>query len=213
MTKTMAFDTETIADKTKIPFLQDVKPKKGLTDPIKIKKNIKEKKEKQLAEMALNPISAQICCFSWHNEKQAQSLMLKEETQAAEKKLIQQIWEVLYEFEHFVSFNGINFDVPLLKMRSLVHRVMPSINISTKRYTVQNHTDCRMILGNWDKFASGTLGFYSQILLGKSPKEEYTGDQVQDLWDMELFNEIKNYCQFDTVCTMELYQLIQQYYQ
>ncbi len=138
--------------------------------------------------------------------------MLKDETPQSEKKLLQDAWEVLAEFDHFTTFNGIGFDVPILLMRSAIHRVRPSVTISTKKYSISNHTDSRMVLGNWDKFAKGNLDFYCKLLLGESSKDEFSGDMVQDMFDMQLFEDIGKYCMRDCVLTYKLYDVIVNYY-
>lgn len=214
MKKVITWDLETIADKSVVPLLPEVVPKKSLKDPIKIEADIKEKKAYQLAKLGLNPTTAMICCFGWHDSDTGKTnhIILKEETKKAEKKLVQQAWEVLVTGDHFVTFNGIGFDMPMLKMRSLINKVRPAINISTKKYTIQNHTDARMILSNWDNFAKGNLDFYCRLLLGETPKENLSGDQVQDAWDMELYDEIGKYCEADCSYTYKIYDLLVQYY-
>ena len=42
MNKIIAFDLETIANKSMVPFLPDVKPSRNLKDPKKIEADIKE---------------------------------------------------------------------------------------------------------------------------------------------------------------------------
>lgn len=206
------WDLETIRDKSKINILPEPKPKESIVDPKKIEADIKKKKEKMIAEMALNPATARICCFGWSNSKGPHAMMLEEDTDAAEKKLLKAIWKELGKHDHFVTFNGIGYDVPVLKMRSLLHCIVPSVNVSTKRYVIQNHTDVRMILANWDSYAKGGLDFYCKLLLGKGAKEEWSGDMVQDMWDMGLYDDIAKYCKQDCENTLDLYDLLTQYY-
>uniref|UniRef100_A0A6M3K5X5 Putative DNA polymerase n=1 Tax=viral metagenome TaxID=1070528 RepID=A0A6M3K5X5_9ZZZZ len=212
MKKVIAFDLETIANKSIIPLLPPVEPAGNLKDPIKIKADIKKKEADRLSKLGLDPTTGRICCFGWHDGKESHHIILAEESDAAEAKLIQGAWEILSEGEHFVTFNGISFDVPFLLMRSLINRVRPSVNVSTKKYTITNHTDCRAVLNNWDNYGKGTLGFFSELLLGKSSKEDLSGDMVQDAWDMELFEDIGKYCEADCEATYQIYELLTQYY-
>lgn len=138
--------------------------------------------------------------------------MLLEETNKSEKHLLEGAWDILAEGDHFVTFNGNTFDVPMLLMRSLVNRVRPAVQISTKKYTIQNHTDVRAVLSNWDQYKPGKLDFYSRLLLGETPKGEFDGSQVQDMWDMELFKDIGKYCEGDCEATYRIYELLIQYY-
>jgi len=212
MSKIITFDTETIADKSVIPLLPPVKPNGTLKDPIKIKADIKKKEIEQIAKLGLDPTTARICCFGWHDGKDSHHIMLEAETPQAEKKLLQQSWEVLAEAEHFVTFDGNQFDIPMLLMRSLINCVRPAVQISTKKYTIQNHTDVRAVLSNWDSYKPGTLDFYARLLLGESPKDGMSGDMVQDAWDMELYEDIGKYCEGDCVATFQIYELLTQYY-
>ena len=211
--KNLAFDLETIADKSIILSLPAIKPAGNLKNPDKIKADINKKKKDQLAKLGLNPITARICCFGWYDGKEKNTIFLKDESSRAEKKLLQQSWEILAEADRFVTFGGIPFDVPMLRMRSLINKVRPSIDISTRKYSFNtNHFDCQAILNNWEKFKSGTLDFYAKLLLGFSPKEEFSGDQVQDMWNMQLYDEIAKYCMGDAVATYEIFKLMQDYY-
>jgi len=212
MTNIKCFDLETIADKSAIPLLPPVEADSRLKDPAKIKASIEKKEADRLSKLGLDPATARICCFGWHDGKNSHHIILEDETPKAEKKLLQQTWEVLAEGDHFVTYNGIGFDVPMLLMRSLINRVRPAVKISTKKYVIANHTDVRMVLANWDSYAKGTLDFYSRLLLGKTSKEEFDGSDVQMMWDMELFDEIAKYCEADCKCTFEIYELLTKYY-
>ena len=210
--KICTFDLETIVDKSKIDLLPKVQADPRLKDPTKIKTDIAAKKLKQVNEMGLTPATAMICVFGWHDGEKARSITLDKETPDAEKKLLTLAWAELKKAEHFVTFNGINFDVPVLLMRSLLNRVKPPIQINTKKYIIANHTDIRMILGRWDTYAKGNLDFYSRLLLGKTSKGNFDGSQVQDVWDMNLKDNIAKYCEDDCQMTWEIFDLISQYY-
>jgi len=210
--KICTFDLETIADKSKIDLLPEVQTDSRLKDPTKIKTDIAAKRLEQVNKMGLVPATAMICVFGWHDGEKTRSIILDKETPDAEKKLLTLAWAELKKAEHFVTFNGINFDVPVLLMRSLLNRVKPSVRISTKKYVIANHTDIRMILGRWDTYAKGNLDFYSRLLLGKTSKGSFDGSQVQDVWDMNLKDNIAKYCEDDCQMTWEIFDLISQYY-
>ena len=214
MYKTICFDLETIADKSVIPLLPPVEADTRLKDPVKIKANIEKKEIDRIAKLGLDPTTARICCFGWFDSDSNKSYhyILEDETAEAEKKLLQKSWDILSTGQHFATFNGNGFDVPMLLMRSLINRVWPAVKISTKKYTITNHTDCRAVLGNWDNYAKGTLDFYSRLLLGKTPKDGFDGSQVQDMWDMELFEDIGKYAEGDCEATFQIYELLTKYY-
>jgi len=210
--KVICFDTETIADKSVIPFLPPVEADSRLKDPVKIKASIEQKETDQLSKLGLNPTTARICCFGWFDGKNSHHYILEDESMEGERKLLQATWDILALGDHFVTFNGNPFDVPMLLMRSLINRVRPAVKISTKKYTIQNHTDVRAVLSNWDAYKPGTLDYYSRLLLGKTPKGEFDGSQVQDMWDMELTDDIAKYCEGDCEATFQIFELLTQFY-
>jgi len=206
--KTIAFDLETIADRTVIPFLPEVEPDSRLKDPIKIAANVADKKEKQVAELGLNPATAAICCFGFFTENGASHIP----NNGSETQLIRDAWGVLSGYNHFVTFNGSSFDIPILLMRSLKHRIRPAVKIDNRKYQVTNHTDVRMILTNWNQMAKGKLPFFYQILTGQDPGEEIEGSDVQGYWDAGMKDDIFRHCEQDCKMTWELYRLIKSYY-
>lgn len=212
MKKVTTFDLETIADKSVIPLLPPVEPDSRLKDPIKIKASIEKKEADRISKLGLDPTTARICCFGWYDENESHHIMLEDETPQAEKKLLQQSWEVLAEGEHFVTFNGIGFDVPMLLMRSLINKVRPAVQISIKKYNITNHTDVKMVLANWDNYKTGKLDFYAKLLLGETPKGEFDGSDVQMMFEMGLYEDIGKYCEGDCVATYKIYELLTKYY-
>ena len=211
--KICVFDLETIGDPSIIPHLPELEADTRLKDPAKIQANIKMKSEKRIAELALQPTSAMICCFGYcHDDGETNAIVLTKGDRATERKLLLQAWEILAEADQFVTFNGLNFDLPVLLMRSMINKVRPAVKISRKKYSTDNHCDIRGVLGNYDTYAKGTLDFYSRILLKKSAKDDVDGSMVGEMFAMELFDEISDYCQSDVKLTYELYELLAKYY-
>ena len=212
MYQTITWDLETIADKSVIPLLPPVEPDSRLKDPIKIKANIEKKETERLENFGLNPTTARIACFGCHTNDRSHHYILEEESAEAEKALIKKAWDILSTGDHFVTFNVNTFDVPMLLMRSLVNRVRPAVKIATKKYVITNHTDVRAVLSNWDQYKPGKLDFYSRLLLGKTPKGEFDGSDVQMMWDMGLYDDIAKYCEGDCEATFQIYELLTKYY-
>lgn len=214
--KTIAFDLETIADRSIISLLPPLEPDSRLKDPEKIKASLQEKDIKRIKELAMNPATNMVCCFGWTDGANTGNIMLADETPEAHKLLMEQAWDFLSQYDHFVTFNGNAFDIPTLRMNSLKRRVRVPVKIDTRRYQISNHVDVRMILGNWETFAHGNLDFYSRIFLGETSKHDttgkkMTGDMVQDYWDIGLHEDIAKYCMQDCECTWGIFGLIQSY--
>ena len=211
--KIVAFDLETIADHELLKILPPADVKLGnIKDDEKIKKKIEEAEAKRIEKMGLNPHENMICLFTWCDGKNSGAIPLKEAIGEAEKELLQSAWERLNRYDHFVSFNGNQFDVPVLNLHSLFRGVRPSVNISTKKYTITNHTDLRAVLGNWDTYAPGKLDSYLRRCLGKSKPDDIDGGLVQHYWDCEMIDEIVQYGIKDAEDTFELYMYAREYY-
>ena len=211
--KYIAFDFETIADRENLPEFDEQSVKVGnLKDPEKIKAKIAEAKADYYSKAGLNPHHNMICCFGFCDGNGPDSISLELESPAHEKALISEIWEKLSKYDRFITFNGIAFDVPVLKLHSLFHQVRPALTIDTKKYHIGNHLDIRAILGNWDQFAKGDLNYYADRLLGEKKTEDIDGKAVQDYWDMGLIEDIEKYCRKDAQLTWDLGQLVIEYY-
>jgi len=206
----VAFDFETIANPTVIPLLPPVEPRGNLKDPVKIEADIQQKKEKQIADLALDPWTSLICATGWCDGKESGVIMLEDEEK--ESDLINKTWDLLAQYNHYVTFNGVAFDVPMLNKHSLVNRIRCGIKINTKRYTIGNHTDLRMILGDWDKTAKGKLGFFLRLFFGTDKKEGIDGKLVQSYWDAGEHDDIAEYCKDDAEKTWRLYEHVSRYY-
>ena len=207
--KVVALDLETIADKTMIPLLPEVKPSSRLKDPSKIKADIAEKKEKQLADMGLNPLHNLICSAAWCDENGPGVMAIAQDTPEEEKTLLEAFWDVLAKYDHFVTFNGREFDIRCLYLHGITHRIRPSIKIDNGRYNRGNHTDLRQILSGSNPYAPGKLDFYLRKFLGYGKMEGIDGAMVQSYFDMGLIEDIADYNQDDAQKTYKLYLAVE----
>ena len=207
--KVVAFDLETIADPACLAFLPKVKANGGLKDPVKIKADIEKKEEKQIAEMGMNPLLNLIVCAGLYDGKnEPLGISITEATHEAEKGLLTKLWEVLSNYDHFVTFNGRSFDLRCMHIHGMLHGLMPSVNIDKGKYNRGNHTDLRQILAGSEDFAKGQLGFFTQKFLGVDKPEGISGDMIQDYFDNGLHDDIEKYCKnFDAEKTFRLYKM------
>ena len=210
---TVALDIETIADRSLMPMLPPVEAAGNLKDPEKIKADIEKKQEKQIVEMGLDPRWNLICCVGLYDgTSEPQAIVLQDESEAGERALLEATWEALHRYELFVSFNGSEFDVPIINLHSLFRRVRPAVRISTRRYQIDNHVDVRAVLSGWEKFAPGNLDFYLQRVLGRSKPKQIGGSDVQHYWDVGMKDDIATYCMGDAKDTWDLYQAVKTYF-
>ncbi len=207
--KAIAFDLETIADRTMMGILPEIKPSGRLTDPAKIAADIEEKKKKQIADMGLDPMMNMICCAGWCSERGSGCLSIETDTHEAEKKLLIDFWDLLSEYDYFITFNGRSFDLRCMLLHGITHGIRPSVNIDKGRYNKGNHSDLRLILAGDNQFAKGKLDFFAQKYLGDQKTKGIDGEMVQSYFDMGLHEDIAEYCRKDAELTYQLYQKVE----
>jgi len=208
-----AFDFETIADPFKVDLLPVIKQNKNLKDPDKIKADIDKKKEKQFSEMGLNPHTNLICCASFQDvytgEKRTIQ-MFDIPSISQYKEYLCSIWETLSRYGTYTTFNGIAFDIEVLKFHSMIHRVKPVFDIGQNKNRITNHVDVRMLLGRNNDHAHGSLSYYSKIILGE--EQGASGSEIQKLWDDREYEKIKEKCEKDVDCLSRIYIKLKGYY-
>lgn len=211
--KQLVFDIETIRNPAMIDMLPEPKADTRLRDPIKIAADIAKKKESQIELMGLDPTQNLICTIGMLDlgETTPTILTLNPET-LNEKELLEWFWEACQGYGQFITFNGMNFDIPTIKFHSMVHQVPMTVKFSEVRYRINNHVDVRMILGNWDKHAKGTQDYFCKILLGEGKPDGIDGSMVQELWDKGEYHQIADYCADDVEKLAELYKRMVGYY-
>jgi len=103
-------------------FQPEFKADTRLKDPIKIAEDIKNKKEKFIANAALNPLTSYICALGiWEISQNQPELYIS----TNEKNIIEAFLELIKEENltrtRLVTFNGMNFDIPFLCRRGLLY--------------------------------------------------------------------------------------------
>jgi predicted PolB exonuclease-like 3'-5' exonuclease len=208
----LGFDLETIGDKTIVPFLPAVEANKTYKDPFKIKEDIESKKLKQLEGLGLRPGTNIICCASFIDMQTDAVTSLVLTPDLDEKKLLQDIWEIMHPYDRFISFNGNKFDVPVLRFHSMLHKVPMPVKLSTSKYHRGNHIDLRNELNDGDEFAKGDFDFYCKRLGGTGKTVMESGAEVQGYWDAGRIDEIVAYNQEDVKNLAFLYRRMKGYF-
>lgn len=136
----------------------------------------------------------------------------------AEKEMLEHFWNGAKSYSEFVSFSGRGFDAPFLMVRSAVHGIRPSKDLTRGRYPYQQAPDARHIDlldqltfygAAWKK---GSLHLWSRAFGIKSPKAEgITGDDVGPMFKDGKFLEIAKYNAGDLRATKELYKYWEKY--
>jgi hypothetical protein len=129
----------------------------------------------------------------------------------AEAEMVRAFWERVEQFRGtLVSFNGRNFDLPVLELQALRHGCIAPRYFNERyghrhRYSEQAHYDLYDFLTNY-----GTTrlrgGFHLLArLVGLPGKTEMSGADVQRLWEEGRQRDIVAYCRRDVIQTYLLF--------
>lgn len=124
---------------------------------------------------------------------------------ANERELLRQFWSRLAQNRPslFITHNGLGFDLPFIKKRSIIHQVKPSIDINLAKFRTEPVYDTMAIWSNWD-----TRGWIKLDVLARALNVETksgSGEQVAAMWERGLGLELARYCLQDTYVTYACY--------
>ena len=102
--------------------------------------------------------------------------------------------------DHFVTWNGNRFDVPVLYFRA----VLNNLAVNEKIFDKNHHTDLKALLSNGDVISISGLDWVSKHL-GLPGKSEHTGNAVWDLYLEKKIDEVVRYCESDALNTYLIY--------
>lgn len=217
--KTAVFDIETVG----LPWL-DLDPllRDSLTRGAKDGAEYRTKKEWR----TLSPYAAKVVVIAVANPETRQGRVWYESTQrqesrsrdglfdevgCPEKEMLEGFWTTVSRFDRLVSFNGRSFDGPFLSVRSALHGVAPSRNLSGYRYSVADHVDLLEVLSF--QGAAGTRPSLHAACTAfgiPSPKSaEMHGYAVPKAYRDGRLSEILEYCRRDVEATAELFRRVE----
>jgi len=136
--------------------------------------------------------------------------------EGTEKEILESFWEGIASLPagtKIISFNGIKFDIPWVRIRSLVHGIkIPRSRVdffNVNQFKNSPHVDL-MISIKGDKFLPGItlgLGLACEIFNIPSPKDGgIDGSEVYDFYKAGKVKEIADYAERDTYSTGLLYE-------
>jgi predicted PolB exonuclease-like 3'-5' exonuclease len=140
-----------------------------------------------------------------------QSVESLAETGYGEERLVREFWERVDRFRGcLVSFNGRQFDLPVLELQALRYGCsVPSYfgedSPYRRRYQLGKHLDLYEFVTNFGAYR--VRGGFDLLLrmIGLPGKGAIDGSQVQDLWDAGRLSEIHAYCRRDVIQTYFLF--------
>ena len=140
-----------------------------------------------------------------------QSVESLAEREYSEEQLVREFWERVGKFRGcLVSFNGRQFDFPVLELQALRYGcAVPSYfgedSLYRRRYQVGKHLDLYEFITNFGAYR--VRGGFDLLLrtIGLPGKGKIDGSQVQELWDGGRLAEIHEYCRRDVIQTYYLF--------
>ena len=122
-----------------------------------------------------------------------------------ERELLRQFWARLGQDRPslFITHNGLGFDLPFIKKRSIIQQVKHSLDINLAKFRTEPVYDTMAIWSNWD-----TRGWVKLDVLARALNVETksgSGEQVAAMWEQGKGEELARYCLQDTYVTYGCY--------
>ena len=113
-------------------------------------------------------------------------------------ELLRQFWERMGQLRPslFITHNGLGFDFPFLKKRSIIQQVKPLFEINLAKFRTEPVYDTMAIWSNWDM-----RGWVKLDVLAKALNFETksgSGSQVAEMWANDKKKDVAEYCLQDT---------------
>ncbi len=177
-------------------------------------------KDKAKQSTALYPLYGQVVAIGMMNPNSGKGQVLIQGTELLkldnsqftcqackdEKNLLEHFWKIISKYEHFISFNGNNFDWPYLLIRSAIQQVKVPFEITRKQ---EQQTDLM------DKFRASNVFSLEALCRAfgiTNPKEKgVSGLHVSHLFTEGKIADIANYVVRDVESTSKLYQVWKTY--
>lgn len=124
---------------------------------------------------------------------------------ANEKGLLQQFWARLGQLRPslYITHNGLSFDLPFIKKRSIIHQVKPSLDIPLGKFRTEPVYDTMAVWSNWEQRGWIKLDVLARALNVET--KSGSGKQVAELWARGQGKDIADYCLQDTYVTYACY--------
>jgi len=189
------------------------------------------KREELTRMMNLWPFTAQVVCIAMINAEtlRGQVIFIADDFESNtcdmtgvdfmpvmdEVELLNQFWLVAMHYDKVVTFNGRQFDIPFLYLRSAQLDVpITKKNWLGYRFATEPHCDLAEQLtfynvsGRSGAARRFNLDFYCRIFGIDSPKSHgVTGMDVNQLMEEERYGEIAEYCLRDVFATVKLFDI------
>ncbi|HKX29942.1 MAG TPA: ribonuclease H-like domain-containing protein [Blastocatellia bacterium] len=125
-----------------------------------------------------------------------------------EQRILKPFWHLVetlnLRHDIIIGHNILDFDLPFILKRSIIHKIKPSVRIPFKRYQSHPIFDVMWEWSSWRRKVS--LNEIALALNLCSPKAQgIDGSQIYQAWRDGRDEDIASYCMRDVECTREIY--------
>ena len=122
-----------------------------------------------------------------------------------EKELLRRFWEWIGKNRPslFITHNGLGFDLPFIKKRSVIQQVKLTMEISLAKFRNEPVYDTLAVWSNWDSRGWVKLDVLARVLNVET--KSGSGKQVAEMWQAGQGKEIADYCLQDCYVTYACY--------
>jgi hypothetical protein len=126
-----------------------------------------------------------------------------------EPELLAAFWELAAGADTVITYNGRDFDIPFLQIRSAIHGIPCRADLLSDRYGLRPHLDLRRLLTGGDR-GLGPLGLDAVCFAFgiESPKHSMDGSMVGKAYQSGRYEEIARYNLADVHATRRLFHLL-----
>ena len=159
--------------------------------------------------MATNPFLGEIVCISLMKTNDAGQYDYLNLT-GIEEEILLRFWSTISGFKGlYISFNGLNFDVPFILKRSMVLKIGSTNNnfLNTKRFIRFPHFDVMQVLADYNPGNYATLDLACDSLGVETPKGgDIVAATVAQAFEDGRIDEIAEYCLKDCQLVYDLWK-------
>ena len=153
----------------------------------------------------MHPLFSRVVLIGYKLENSKTELLYPKD----ETDLLKRFWSKIDELRPglVVTFNGFNFDIPFLRVRSHINGVEPSmdINLSKWKTDTSNHYDCMQVLSANQTFLNVALDISCQVFKIPIPEPRVHGEVIPKLYQAGDLEGIKEHCRQDVELIEKLF--------